>query len=68
MVFSSPVHRNERPSSRGQVISMGEARDRRVQVLKALVRSGRYQPNLVGTAEALIDCGALDRRPPKAAR
>lgn len=68
MVFSAPVHRNQRSSSRGQVISMGEARDRRVQILKALVRSGRYVPNLVGTAEGLIDCGAIGPRSVKPAR
>ncbi|MEL6546455.1 MAG: flagellar biosynthesis anti-sigma factor FlgM [Myxococcota bacterium] len=43
----------------GKVISIRDARARRVQTLKALVRSGRYTPELSQVADALIARGVL---------
>lgn len=44
---------------RGTVISIRNARARRVQALKALVRSGRYTPRLEQVADALIARGVI---------
>lgn len=47
------------PRRRGRVISIRDARARRVQALKALVRSGRYAPPLEQVADALIARGVI---------
>ena len=43
----------------GKVISIRDARARRVQALKALVRSGRYEPALEKVADALLARGVV---------
>lgn len=50
------------PDRRAEVISLREARNRRVQTLATLVRSGRYHVDLDALADALIERDVLGSR------
>lgn len=53
------TQRTHAPRRDGKVISIRDARARRVQALKALVRSGRYEPALEKVADALLTRGVV---------